>query len=287
VAYQLLTNQSELNLKMPAGAAIQDMVAVLDGKQIDFRSLGNQRLSIPLSSDGEMRRYRLEIIYYFTETESLPSRLDLAFPQIGSGAWNRRIYWQLILPQNRHILADPKGFASEYRWEFSGFFWGRLPQMSQEELETWAGASHRPAPPQGMNVYLFSSLGNIDGATVRTAARLWLVLGSSGIALLVGLLLIYFPALRHPASLLTFALALLSLGLIYPEPTILLAQTSCLGLVLALLAGLFARHFPERHKRAVESPLAKPEIPSAKSPNLVPVSVVSVATTENRPTLLE
>jgi hypothetical protein len=99
--------------------------------------------------------------------------------------------------------------------------------------------------------------------------------------------MIYFPILRHPASLLTLALALLSLGLIYPEPTVLLGQTSCLGLVLALVAGLFARYFPERRKRVVEPPAIKPEIPSAKSPNLAPISVVSVATTENRPTLLE
>ncbi len=285
--FQLLTNQRELTLKMPPGAAIAKMAVLLDGKRIEVQPSGSERLSIPLANEGELRRYVLEIIYHFDETPPISARKEFAFPQIGPGAWSRRLYWQLILPQNEHVLNDPKGFASECRWGFMGYFWGRQPLLHQAELETWAGATHRTAPPEGFNVYLFSTLGAIEGGVVRTAGRAWIVLFSSGTALLFGLLLIYLPSLRHPATLLALALGLLSLGMIYPEPTILLAQTSSIGLVLALIAGLFVRLFPYRRTSAVEAALVKVELPSTKSPRTVPASAVSVSSTQNLPTLLE
>jgi hypothetical protein len=285
--FQLLTNQNELTLKMPPGAVLAQMAAVLDGKRIPLSQSGNDRLSIPLSTDGELRRYVLEIIYHFDDASPLAGRLKCDFPQIGSGAWNRRLYWQLILPQNEHVLADPKGFVNEYRWAFQGYCWGRQPSLNQEELETWVGTTHRTAPSDGLNVYLFSTLGAIEGGEVKTAARAWIVLLSSGTALLIGLLLIYLPSLRHPATLLALAFGLLSLGVIYPEPTILLAQTSSIGLVLALITGLFVRLFPHRRKIPAESAIMKLELPSTKSPHPIPASVVSVSSTQNMPTLLE
>ena len=121
---------------------------------------------------------------------------------------------------------------------------------------------------------------------MRIAARAWIVLLSSGTALFIGLLLIYLPWLRHPVTLLVLAFGLLSLGMIYPEATILLAQTSSVGLVLALITALFVRLFPPRQKRFPQ-PAIKADIPSTKSPRLVPASVVSVSSTQNLPTLLE
>ncbi|MCC6123560.1 MAG: MerC domain-containing protein [Pirellulales bacterium] len=286
-AFQLLTNQSELTVALPPEAALSQMAALLDGKRLEVRPMGNDRVSIPLSSGGELRRYALEIIYHFGESAPVATRLKLVFPQIDSGNWTRRLYWQLILPQDKHILADPRGFAGEYRWGFPGIFWERRPLLSQEELETWVGTAHRTGPSEGLNVYLFSALGTVEGAETWTASRAWIVLLSSGTALSVGLLLIYFPALRHPIAILVLAFGLLSLGLIYPEPATVLAQASSIGLVLALITGLSVRIFPPRKKRKSEPPAARAEIPSTKSPQLVPASAVSVATTQNLPTLLE
>jgi hypothetical protein len=282
--FQLLTNQSELTVKMPAGAAIPQMVVILDRKRIDVRPSGKDRVTIPLQSDAELRRYVLEIRYHFTEATTLESRLKLEFPQIGSGAWNRRLYWQLILPPNEHVVVDPKGFVSEYRWGFMGYFWGRRPTLDQEELETWVDApSHRAALPDGLNVYLYSTLGTVEGGEVRTGARAWIVLCSSGTALLIGLLLIYLPSLRHPATLMVLAFGLLSLGMIYPEPAIMLAQTSSIGLILASITALLVRLFPRRPTVVIEPIVAKVEFPSTKSPHAPPPSAVSVSSTQSQP----
>jgi hypothetical protein len=189
----------------------------------------------------------------------------------------------LILPPNQHVVVDPKGFVSEYRWGFMGYFWGRRSTLEQEELETWVDASHRASLPEGLNVYLYGTLGTIEGGEVRMAARAWIVLCSSGTALLVGLLLIYVPFLRHPAALLTLAFGLLSLGLIYPEPTIMLAQTSSLGLVLALITAMFARLFPRRQAGVAEPAAVKVELPSTRSPHVPTPSPAPVSSTQSQP----
>jgi hypothetical protein len=89
----------------------------------------------------------------------------------------------------------------------------------------------------------------VKQAEVRTAGRTWIVLWASGAALVAGLLLIYVPIGRHPATLLTLGTALLAAGLIAPEPTLLLAQAACLGLVLTLLAGMLERGAARRRRK--------------------------------------
>ena len=104
------------------------------------------------------------------------------------------------------------------------------------------GRRRAAAPlPERANLYLFSTLGNVQQAELHTAGRTWIVLWASGAALVAGLLLIYVPASRHPATLLVVGIVLLAAGLIAPEPTLLLAQAASLGLALTLLAGLLER----------------------------------------------
>ena len=71
--------------------------------------------------------------------------------------------------------------------------------------------------------------GDAQQAELHTAGRTWIVLWASGVALVAGLLLIYVPASRRPATLLVVGIGLLAAGLIAPEPTLLLAQAAGLG----------------------------------------------------------
>jgi hypothetical protein len=92
---------------------------------------------------------------------------------------------------------------------------------------------------------------------------------ASGAALLLGLLLLYVPVSRHPAGLLVWALALLSAGVIAPEPTLLFAQAACLGLVLALVAALLDRRVARRRLPAKipESSHSRLEFASTRLPS--------------------
>ena len=125
----------------------------------------------------------------------------------------------------------------------------QLEALAEGPRPDWhADEPPRDGLPDRVNVYLFSAFGNVQQAEVRTAGRTWIVLWASGAALVAGLLLIYVPVSRHPATLLTMGMALLAAGLIAPEPTLLLAQAACLGLVLTLLAGMLERGVTRRRR---------------------------------------
>jgi hypothetical protein len=152
------------------------------------------------------------------------------------------MYWQLVLPRNEHVIAGPEGFTPECRWGWNGLFWGRVPLIEQPELEAWCGATRRGDDvPKATSRYLFSSWGPVQQCELRTASRWLIVLGASSAVLAVGLVLIYVPRSRHPASLVAAAVLLLGAALIYPEPALLALQAASLGLALVFLAALLHR----------------------------------------------
>ena len=127
--------------------------------------------------------------------------MSLEMPRLGSDVWVRRLYWQLVLPRDEHLLsARPlrrrinlglgtasAGAASRCWTRRNWRDWSGCPQP--------AGAG-RPSA----NGYLFSALRQRGPLQLRTAGRSWIVLAGLGGALLAGLLLIYFRRLRHPAA---------------------------------------------------------------------------------------
>ena len=229
----------------------------------------------------------IELLYQFSGPRPPRGALQLEFPRLGPDVWVRRMYWQLVLPANEHVVANPAGFTGEFAWGWRGYFWGRQPLLDQSQLESWVGAAPQPPLPERANLYLFSTLGDVRQAELHTAGRTWIVLWASGAALVAGLLLIYVPASRHPATLLAVGIGLLAAGLIAPEPTLLLAQAASLGLALALLAGLLERGVARQRRRtAVRKEPSHPrvELGSTHSPYRSPL-VNGQASTETMPAI--
>jgi hypothetical protein len=228
-----------------------------------------------LAGQGENRRYVIELHYQFPGARPMRGAMALEFPKFGPKTWIRRMYWQLVLPANEHLMANPAGFTSECTWGRHGYCWGRQPLLNQTQLESWVGVTKTPALPERDNVYLFSTLGRVEQVDVHTAGRTWIVLWASGVALVAGLLLIYVPVSRHPAALLAVGLALLAAGLIVPEPTLLLTQAASLGLVLTLMAGLLERGVARRRRRATirkEPSSSLIELGSTRTPYRLPTA---------------
>jgi hypothetical protein len=247
------------------------------------------RLNIPVA-DENRRRHVLELRFHFPQRRPQRGPLSIEIPRLGRDVWVRRMYWQLVLPQNEHVVSSPEGFISEFTWGWNGYSWGRKALMKQSELEAWVGARRLDPLPEGTNRYLFSSFGNVGRCELRSAGRSWIVLGASGAALVGGLLLIYVPLARRLGTLFGAGVVLLCVGMVYPEPTLLLSQAASLGLALALLAGLLERTVARRRrgvtppepasaileegstKTQYQPPLAADEVPAPAAPSLEPPS---------------
>jgi hypothetical protein len=252
--FQFTSSRREFELTLPAGAVLDQPGAALDGKPLPATATAENTLVVPLTghggAPGEARvpgearwgRHTVEVRYHMADPR--PPRgamtLELAHPR--SDAWVRQMYWQLVLPRDEHVVLSPRNFTGESTWGWSGSYWGRQPLLDQAQLEDWVGLprAERGLATGGVNDYLFSTLGTINDAELRTASRSMIVLAASGAVLLAGLLLIYWPKARHPASLLLATVALAGVLVLMPEPALLAAQAAVLGLVLALVAGLLS-----------------------------------------------
>jgi len=229
-----------LTVRLPSGVDEKTLEVLLDGNVASV-TLSGKQLKIDLPEASTERGREVELRYRFQTPRPRWGRLDLESIGFDDRVTVRRAYWQLVLPPDEHLVVGGDGFTSEQTWLWKRFYWGRQPLLGQFQLESWVDAPHRTAPSRGTNRYLFSSLAMNPNLRVVTAARWVLVLAASGVALIVGLMLIYAPAARRPGWLLAAALLISSVGILYPDPTVLVAQAASFGLLLTLFARLLQR----------------------------------------------
>ncbi len=255
--YRLTTNGPSVRLSLPLGVDLGSVELKIDNRAVkpDLDLRGESRELVVALNGTSRGEHLLEIRYHFAERPA-PGGLSLDAPQIKSVSWVRQLYWQLVLPAHEHLLSAPPNFTREFRWAWMGLGWRRQPSLDQQELESWIGAvpsvdgvhpggdtaqQSQKARAVSTNQYLFSTMGATESLPLYTLSRARLVLVASLPLLVCGLLLIYFPAARHPAALFVVAVLVAAGSLIDPESAVLLAQASALGLVLATMAALLAR----------------------------------------------
>ncbi len=258
--FRLTSSEPGLRLTLPAGADLSSLVVELDGHSVrgQLDTQGDARsLVVPLTPPTTEQRL-LELRYHFSDRPARGS-LTLEAPRLIRNSWIQQFYWQLLLPNDEHVLGVPADFAREYRWVWSGLVWQREPALEELELESWIGNTpgavpsvqatgpsapgKTPGPSQAAssNQYLYSTLGDPQPLHLYTISRARLVLFASLPLLLAGLLLIYVPATRHPGVLFTGAVAVAAVALVDPESALLVGQAAVLGLCLAGVAYALAR----------------------------------------------
>ena len=177
----------------------------------------------------------------------------LSAPRLPEDLRASQVYWQVELPYHEHLFTEPEGFSPEYRWKAGRFFWSRESQMSVAGLEQWIGSQAGPGPLTdlaGENRYLFGTFGD-PPALIFLAMRQWsITLIGAGTALLLGLGLLWRPAIRHAVTFLAIALLVSLAGIWYPGPIQVLLQPALLGIVLALIAAAIESYL-KRNSRAV------------------------------------
>jgi hypothetical protein len=215
-------------------------VAVDHREVIVTQGVSERAVFVPLAdvaSDGG-QEHVLEVWYALEGGRPPRGWISLEPATVDAADLSERCYWQLILPKDELLLWGDRDMAAENMVAWWSFGWRRQPMLEQGDLEQWIGASRQEPMPAATNRYLFTTFGTSHRLKIFTASRSLILLAASGIALSVGLLLLYFPTLRHPALLLAIGGVTLSCGFIYPQLAVIFAQAACLGVVLIVVARL-------------------------------------------------
>jgi len=245
---KLYTSKSVLDVRLPAGAELTDVAVERQPREPGVTPDGI--IHIDLGSPQPNRPLTVELWYRFPARGGLLTALRVAAPEVDGARTPQRTYWHLVLPRHQQLVWAPEMLTSEsvWRWEVNQL--RRQPNRWQDDLEALLAGTRQEQPAvSATNQYLFSSFGAAAPMQFVTIGRATLTLILSAAALLIGLTLIYMPALRHPAVLLMGGVAVLALGSIYPESAILLSQAAALGIVLVLLARLLQWNLSRRGRR--------------------------------------
>jgi hypothetical protein len=231
--FRLVSGAPMVQVKLPAG--IEQVLTLVDGQEVE-PTAGKTELVVPLPR-GPGNEHTLELSLRYGARPQV-GLMQFEAPALRDASSARRWFWQLLVPADEHLLAAGQGLTSANAWTRRGWFWRRQAAQPQSWLEDWTGATHQPALPPGLNQYLFSSFDRMDRLQVRTCSRQLLVYSSSALALALGLGLLYWPALRHPAVVLLLAVTLASTAWLFADVALLVSQAAALGVALALLAAL-------------------------------------------------
>jgi hypothetical protein len=242
--FRVFSGADRVVLQLPEG--IEQTIALVDGREVAAVPT-DRELTVPMPRTSS-NEHTLEVSLTFGDRPPL-GEMRFAPPVLRDAVGPRRWFWQLLVPADEHLLWADSRLTSANRWTRVGWFWRREAAQPQPRLEYWTGAIQQPALPDGLNEYLFSSFDHMDPLHVRTCRRRALVLASSATALGIGLALLYWPAMRHPAVLLVLALALFAASWLFTDVALLVSQACLLGIALALLASLLSlivQHFGAR-----------------------------------------
>jgi hypothetical protein len=247
--FRFVSDRRHFEVVLPEGADTKFLRVVMDGDEVEYTQPSEQH--VRLSGEQASGSHVLELWYPFSESRPARGPMRFELPQVEDGVWVRRSYWQLVLPGSEHIVSAPPEHTTEYEWGWRGPWWGRVPLMEQADLERWVGAVRDTPVPIATSRYLFSRFGSVGSVELRTASRTSIVGGASAVALLIGLLLIYVPATRHPFFGLVLVIAVAAGAFIWPGAALLFAQASGMGLALSVLGAVLYRGVARRRRRTI------------------------------------
>ncbi len=247
--YRFLSDRRHLVVSLPTGVDTDRLRVLIDGDEARY-DVVDQSVSVVLNPEQFSDPHILEL-RYFSELRPTRGTMQLELPQFGDDVWVRRCYWQLVLPNNEHVVTVPRDYTAEYEWAWKGAWWGRVPVHEQVYLEEWVGTVSDMPVPEATSRYLFSKFGPAESAALVTASRTWIVGVASAATLLIGLVLVYFPATRHPLFGLIGVVAIVAGAVVWPGASLLCAQAAGMGLVLSLLGAILYRGMARRRRRTV------------------------------------
>lgn len=149
-AFRLVSDEPELRIQLPAAADLNGLEVAINGHETEFHVGADQLLRVTQPEAFLGRDIALEIWYWGDPMTSGRSTLQAALPQLEQAPRIERVYWELLLPRNRHLAWAPAAVTPELVWRFDDLYWGPEGRLNQRELEDLLGASSRDVP-ENMN----------------------------------------------------------------------------------------------------------------------------------------
>ena len=239
--FRFTTSEPQLRVVLPRDAEhdVHVIECLLDGRQVAVEAPdehGELTLGVPNTNDAGASEHVLEVWYFVQPGLDVASSTALQAAALQAQDRVERTYWQVLLPRGDIAVCSDDQVAAECRWQWDRIGWRRQPVLDQDALEQWIGGTREDPVPEGMNRYLFTTPGAMDRLELTIVSRTSILLAFSGVALAIGLAMIYVPLLRHPAWLFPAGIATITTGLLVPDWAILFAQAAVGGILLTILA---------------------------------------------------
>ena len=225
----------------------------IDGRRVEDAIRADGRVEVPLQSGGARSMVLLEVRLArpWTPVGVMGlagfDRIALVPPEFPAGVQQRRFYWEVHLPSDRHVIVPPRRWTAQQRWEWGAVGLERRPLVTRDALATWvrsnAGQERqlgRDAVDTGLARHraLYSGVGAPGDESLWMATAWLVVLAASGPVLAVGLFMVYVSAARS-VWLVIGGLSLIAvLAAAWPGLAPLLFQGALPGVLLALLAAV-------------------------------------------------
>jgi hypothetical protein len=257
-----------LRLRLPPGVRQSSIQAAVDSERVEpgkGRSERNSPTSAVEISLALKNRAQNSVVEVWYSLDPPPRRLgvwqgELRTVQIPDAEPPRRAYWQLVTSPGEHLIAFPQQLSAEMAWSTDRFRMFRRPILDQRQLESWMKASRQDLLPYTGHEYLFGTVARWPILAVQTARSSAIVGLASASVLLIGLALLYIPALRRPDFLLCAAILLAAGGVVWPDTAIIVGQAGVLGLAILALLGIWnylSIAAPRRETRTVPASASK------------------------------
>jgi len=248
ITWLITAPDGDVTLRLPDGVLSREVTGRFDGRaaQMTFDSQGLLTVAWPSDADRGAP-HLLEIDFHL---EGLAGGLSSTLSPVTlvSPGWVERTHWELLLPEQTHLLDVSSNYAREYAWRWRGAYWGRESDASVEEIRNARGDGEKSPYASRQNRYVVSSVGVPGALAVTSVSRSALVLAASAAALALGLAFLFFPALRRVEAALVFAVGLILTVAWWDDAAILFLQSAVPGIVAVFVAlavrGITSRRRP-------------------------------------------
>jgi len=226
----------------------------------------------------------LELEYVSPRSDETPS--SWTPPRLLEGGIVQQTFWEVRVPSSHALVGVPTGWTDENHWYWDRYVWKRKPWLSAASLAAWVGAvppnpnsnsNSKPADEwadegrEGYHNYLFGRPGTPNEFRPHIASRAGLVGLWSGMALGIGVLILYLRPWSRMLAMTFLALGLAIAVALQPSGTILAVQSAAVGVLFTLVAALMKRQV-ERPRPMAAAVFGEPA--ATASPSL-PASSVS------------